>query len=450
MDYSLYTDQQLQAEMLKYGLKMCPITKTTRNFIINKLIKAQDGKNGKNYIENEIISPINDPTLKGTINDLENDVKSKDDSFYGIYMSGNESTPTVVRSLAQAVSFAKSSPGSRFRAFKSYEDANFFSRNNQTSSFYDSFSLSTKESDPTSKYPSISLKNKLKLKLLITNNELVEIKEIIELNPKYLITPCDTPTIIHEGFHRNALHVAVFTNRPEVTQFILFMLKNIFWISKFYGFENPCNGEAFEKSERLLDYILNTPDKGAFETPLHIACKYGNIEIVKMLLNEPLMDRNLKNSYNETPFEVKIHVDLSGKLKNYSIVNQYKINLDNCFVVLSQGNSAISAECIRTNVKSIRHILAIFGPTTSIIAEKIVNSVNKSHHDIEINQYYSSQSGLRLLEYYIMNRALSPEKNDTFTSQRLFCNEDSTIEENLSENFSNLNISNASFHTNNS
>ena len=40
------------------------------------------------------------------------------------------------------------------------------------------------------------------------------------------------------------------------------------------------------------------------ETPLHFACKYGYVEIVKLLLNHPEIDKSGKNSSGLTAREV--------------------------------------------------------------------------------------------------------------------------------------------------
>ena len=50
---------------------------------------------------------------------------------------------------------------------------------------------------------------------------------------------------------------------------------------------------------------LNTPDKGALETPLHFACKFAFYEVAKLLLGHPLCDKELKNRDGDTAKNVR-------------------------------------------------------------------------------------------------------------------------------------------------
>ncbi|KAF0991609.1 hypothetical protein HZS_7726 [Henneguya salminicola] len=385
MDLESLTDDDLRKEMIKYGLNLCPITKTTKKIVINKLksIIAGETKKHENTCENNN-SVIETQKIDTTCD--QNDVSS-DESFYGVYKSGNESTPTVVKSFKRAITLLKSSPGSRFRAFKSYEDAEYFSKSPQVSSFLDSSLNSTKEPDPTNKYPSINTRELIRLKSLISEGKLNEIKNLIESNPKYLLRSCDIPTILVEGFHRNALHVATFLNKPQIVQYILSAIKNIFWISKFYSFDDPCEGIAFEKSQRLLDCFLNTPDKASFETPLHIACKYGFTDIARILLNEPLTNRDFKNSFGEAPL-----TNICSRCTNDEI-DMIKFEIKslfqkNCFVVITAESDTINAACAMHYLTSLTDITAIMGPTTTLIGEKIKRSINKLSSNMEQNKYF--------------------------------------------------------------
>jgi ankyrin repeat protein len=49
---------------------------------------------------------------------------------------------------------------------------------------------------------------------------------------------------------------------------------------------------------------LNTPDKGALETPLHFACKFNYYEVAKLFLSHPLCDTTLRNRDGKKAEEV--------------------------------------------------------------------------------------------------------------------------------------------------
>lgn len=59
-----------------------------------------------------------------------------------------------------------------------------------------------------------------------------------------------------------------------------------------------------QRTRYLTDLYLNTPDKGALETPLHFACKFNFYETVKIFLSHPLCDTTRKNRDSKTPEEV--------------------------------------------------------------------------------------------------------------------------------------------------
>lgn len=41
-----------------------------------------------------------------------------------------------------------------------------------------------------------------------------------------------------------------------------------------------------------------------FDTPLHFACKFGNVDVVNVLSSHPLIVKNPRNKYGKTPEDV--------------------------------------------------------------------------------------------------------------------------------------------------
>lgn len=111
-------------------------------------------------------------------------------------------------------------------------------------------------------------------------------------NPRYLIGSGDTPTILKESFRYNALHVAALARNAQMCSLLLETVSDPQFILLMYGKDNQKTAE--EVAKILLDLYLNMPEKGRNETPLHLAVKFGAVEVVEMLTSykECQMNRN--------------------------------------------------------------------------------------------------------------------------------------------------------------
>ena len=128
---------------------------------------------------------------------------------------------------------------------------------------------------------------------------------------------------MQEGSRYNALHVAAKAKNAEITQLILDSITRIDFIGYLYD-ENDVES-CLARSKILLDRYLNTPDKGANETPLHLAVKHGAVDVVKVLLSySQCQKNNVFNRYNKLPKDVIIII----------IIMEHYIN-SSCILVLN-------------------------------------------------------------------------------------------------------------------
>ena len=58
------------------------------------------------------------------------------------------------------------------------------------------------------------------------------------------------------------------------------------------------------RRSRLVDLYLNMPDKGGGDTPLHLAAKFGQLSMVKLLAGHPAANTALVNKFGETALDV--------------------------------------------------------------------------------------------------------------------------------------------------
>lgn len=106
-----------------------------------------------------------------------------------------------------------------------------------------------------------------------------------------------------EGTRYNSMHVAARYDQPEIVKFIMECVTSSEFIKNVYGTEES----YLSRSEIISDLYLNTPDKAANDTPLHIASKFGHVNVVRQLVSYDKCILTSLNKYNETPKDVSVN-----------------------------------------------------------------------------------------------------------------------------------------------
>ncbi|XP_053327425.1 ankyrin repeat and LEM domain-containing protein 2 [Spea bombifrons] len=225
----------------------------------------------------------------------------------------------------EALHVVKMLKGSRFKAFSSREDAEKFARGmcdycpspSKNSSPLSPVKLvsnvlrdgvSSPEVESINKEKANSFKSPrtqdltAKLRKAVEKGDLVTFSELIWSNPRYLIGSGDNPTVVQEGCRYNVMHVAARENQAAICQLLLDTLENPEFMRLMYPDDDDI---MLQKRIRyIVDLYLNTPDKMAFDTPLHFACKFGNPDVVNVLCSHPDILKKPRNKYDQTPEEV--------------------------------------------------------------------------------------------------------------------------------------------------
>ncbi|KAM4709716.1 ankyrin repeat and LEM domain-containing protein 2 isoform 3-T3 [Discoglossus pictus] len=225
----------------------------------------------------------------------------------------------------EALQVVKMMKGSRFKAFVSRDDAEKFATGTcdycpspcKTSLTMSPVKLgpafgrvdgpSSPEVESINKEKANSFKSPrtqdltAKLRKSVEKGDLATFSELIWSNPRYLIGSGDNPTVVQEGCRYNVMHVAAKENQAGICQLLLDTLENPEFMRLMYPDDDSL---MLQKRIRyIVDLYLNTPDKMAFDTPLHFACKFGNAEVVNVLCSHPDILKNSKNKYGQTPEE---------------------------------------------------------------------------------------------------------------------------------------------------
>ncbi|NWV14615.1 ANKL2 protein, partial [Ptilonorhynchus violaceus] len=282
-------------------------------------------------------TPSRDPPLFYGVCPVYDDILARNERIH-VYEDKKEAL--------QAVKMIK---GSRFKAFTNREDAEKFAKgicdyfpspsksslclspvkmgsfNRVTCVLIDG--LCSPETETANKERANSYKSPrtqdltAKLRKAVEKGDTATFSELIWSNPRYLIGSGDNPTVVQEGCRYNVMHVAAKENQPGICQLLLDTLENPEFMRLMYPDDNDVMLQ--NRIQYIVDLYLNTPDKMGFDTPLHFACKFGNLDVVNVLTSHPAIVKNPRNKYDQTPADVVCErsknksAELKEKLREY-------------------------------------------------------------------------------------------------------------------------------------
>ena len=133
-------------------------------------------------------------------------------------------------------------------------------------------------------------------------SDLDYMRECVAANPRYLVSGADSPVILHQGSRHNALHVAAKLGREEAARLVLAWVQGGGLMARMYPEEDSAVSE--KRTQHLTDLYINMHDKGAGDTPLHLAVKFGRLSMVRLLCSLPQTQLEAANRQQERPREV--------------------------------------------------------------------------------------------------------------------------------------------------
>lgn len=150
-----------------------------------------------------------------------------------------------------------------------------------TSLFLFNFIASPMVGEKASTFRGPTSQELVKFRKMIEQGDMESAQNLIKSNPRYLVSSGDMPTILKESFRYNAVHVAAISKNAQMAALILETVGDPEFIKLLHGKDDDRTAE--DVSNILLDFYLNTPEKGRSETPLHLASKFGAVGVVEVL-----------------------------------------------------------------------------------------------------------------------------------------------------------------------
>ncbi|KAI8501412.1 mitotic nuclear envelope reassembly [Branchiostoma belcheri] len=338
------TIPELRQKIKDEGQPMGPITATTRKLFERRLAQAlysknnpgEDTPNCSQEAESSSASTETDstnvtlsqPAVSGNSADGRSDrgteegsqaqVEEEEDGetmYYAVSLPPSDVSlaahangfdpdqPHVYTKRSEALTTLKKVKGARFKAFKNRKDATDFSLQKtppvQKTCEADAEAAKAEKAN-NFKAPKVPELNRLRKSF--EQGDRVTFTETVWNNPRFLISSGDTPVILQEGSRWSALHVAAKANLPNMCELVLDILQDHEFLQLMYPEDDAATQTRRQKF--LVDLYLNTPDKGNCETPLHFACKFGHVEVVRVLVAHPCIDKTIKNRYDQTARDI--------------------------------------------------------------------------------------------------------------------------------------------------
>ncbi|XP_045124038.1 ankyrin repeat and LEM domain-containing protein 2 homolog [Portunus trituberculatus] len=276
--------------------------------------QQQAGEVGKVSWTSAAASPMTLPEKTQKVFPEDNSVaRVEAEVYYGIALPEGEGLEEgdikrVFVDKTECLAAMKKYRGSRFKAFRMYEDALKFSEAGATTSQGGTGEEGAITPQPLlnvekpSPYRGPKSQDLVKFRKSIEKGDFDYFTRCMMENPRYLVSSGDTPAVLQEGFRYNALHVACRTNRPAFAQRVLSQVSQPMFFQRLYP--DDTIESATRRSAFLVDLYLNTPDKGFNETPLHFASKHGSVECVRVLAGFKGCDTTRLNKYGQTAAEI--------------------------------------------------------------------------------------------------------------------------------------------------
>ncbi|KAI1713971.1 ankyrin repeat and LEM domain-containing protein 2 like protein [Ditylenchus destructor] len=229
--------------------------------------------------------------------------KEADEDVYAIFVPDSPDKYTF-KDFKEVKSFLDSplgkKQGTRFKRCATNDELDdFYNQSKQSEG--NSLCSTPPVNEPISPYRSVPTSCLSQLRQAIEKKDDQTFDALLAENPRFLVnTSNDLPTIIHEGFRYNALHVSCRSSNMYAVDKIMRLITDFNWLIDAFGTDM----HVADRSKNLQEAFINTPDLGEYNVPLHYACKFGSTGIVRILVGNRYCKKSPVNKYKESPMDL--------------------------------------------------------------------------------------------------------------------------------------------------
>ncbi|XP_041357935.1 ankyrin repeat and LEM domain-containing protein 2-like [Gigantopelta aegis] len=313
---------ELREQLIDRGHKIGPVTSTTKSLFQRKLANLiyKDKYGDVSGNEVQIESKSSETTSRPPEKSCTVVCEEMPSVYYGISLADGDAAKLphltddklIFTDKIAAFAVAKEHPGSRFKAFKTFDEASNFVKKSKQDSCSKPLPTQTNGNDGAesskssvvverSVYKAPKMRDLVVLRTIIESGDEHQFTSLVWSNPRYLVSSGDTPVILHEGQRYNALHTASKANQANMCRRILETILDPEFTKQLYEGSSDSEETQARRVQFLADLYLNMPDRGNGESPLHFASKFGFPDVVEVLVGYSSTDRNMRNRYGETP-----------------------------------------------------------------------------------------------------------------------------------------------------
>ena len=249
------TDDEIRAILKSDGQPMIPINPFTRPLLLRK---AQEKTRGAEVTVQES-SPVNSP--------VNSPVSVKGDRLY-VMIEGAESVY-----LCGEASVKSMKPGARFRKFETEAEARGYLEELKSTIGKGGLSSTGNSADPAHEekanaFPRPKIPDLNRFRKYVEDDDVDAFANAVWENPRYLITQVDTPEILKQSVHYNALHCAAKSGCLKICKMLFEILRS----ERYWSLVYPNDPIAIrnKRQSHLLDHYLNMCDKGVCDTTLYV------------------------------------------------------------------------------------------------------------------------------------------------------------------------------------